>query len=389
MKAAKKITKARTGLVLDAPFFGSLSLNLLVVEDKTCPTMWTDGQSLGYNPKFVDGLSLSQTKGILAHEVMHLACGHQARRGNRKHGKWNVAGDFAINGIITKAGFELTDDACIDPKYDGMSSEKIYTLLPKGGGQGPGDDKGGGTPGKPSSDPGGNGEVRDAPPQSGHGRAEQSDLDQSEEIWKVRAIQAAQQAKGMGDHSGAIDTFVKSLLEPKLDWKELLREFIEQTAKNDYTWMVPNRRYLSLGLYLPSLNGGLELEKAITGVDSSGSVYQKEFDQYGAELNSILEEYSNIELTALCFDTEVKDRQVFKHEDLPVQLKAKAGGGTDFRPVFKEIKESGETPKFLIMFTDMECSRFPEDHPEYPVLWIRTGKCGSTPPFGQMIDIDI
>ena len=97
MTAAEKITKARAGLVLDLPFFGSLALRLKCKPDETCQTAWTDGQSIGYNPEFIDPLPLDQVKGLLAHEVMHLACSHHTRRGNRDPKKWNIAGDFAIN----------------------------------------------------------------------------------------------------------------------------------------------------------------------------------------------------------------------------------------------------------------------------------------------------
>jgi len=71
LEARRQLVKARSGLVLDHVFFGSLALRLRLVEDPKCKTAWTDGVHLGYNPEFIGGLTLDETKGLLAHEVMH------------------------------------------------------------------------------------------------------------------------------------------------------------------------------------------------------------------------------------------------------------------------------------------------------------------------------
>ena len=168
MRASEKITKARAGLILDQPFFGALSLKLRVVEDQNCETAWTDGVSLGYSPEFIDGLSLEQTKGLISHEVMHCACAHQVRRGGRDHKKWNIAADYAINGILTGAGFVLPDGGLINSAFDDKSADEIYNLIPDPPpDQGDGDGQGGQGDGNP--DPGGCGEVRDTPGPDGSG----------------------------------------------------------------------------------------------------------------------------------------------------------------------------------------------------------------------------
>ena len=83
MKAKEMMAKARAGLILDMPFFGSLALKLKLVEDPTCDTAWTDGVSMGYNPAWIESLSLSEVKGIVCHEVMHCSNQHQNRRDSR------------------------------------------------------------------------------------------------------------------------------------------------------------------------------------------------------------------------------------------------------------------------------------------------------------------
>ena len=81
MNASDKLSKARAGLILDHPFFGALALRLGLVPDPRKSTASVNGKRIAYNPDFVDGLTLAQTKGILAHEVLHVACGHCWRRG--------------------------------------------------------------------------------------------------------------------------------------------------------------------------------------------------------------------------------------------------------------------------------------------------------------------
>jgi len=379
-RTQKKMTKARAGLVLDQPFFGALALRLKPTPSAMNDTGWTDGTSIGYNPAWIDDMPLDKTKGFIAHEVMHLALGHQARRQNRDSQKWNAAGDFAINQTLIDAGFELPDDGLINSGYADKSAEEIYTLLPDSG-------QGGG-----GQDPGGCGAVVDAPGPTPDTKSNQQELKQSETDWKIAATQAAQSAKTMGNLPGAIKDMIKELLEPKVDWRDILREFIERAAKNDYTFSIPNRRYLSQGIILPSLNSK-ELGTACIAIDTSGSVSKDELKQFASEVNSILEEYQDITIKVIYCDTQVAHTETFHSTDMPVGLSMHGGGGTDFRPPFKWVEENIDgKPTCMIYFTDMECNSFPPD-PEYPVIWIQTETPYSNhfaeAPFGEVITMDM
>jgi predicted metal-dependent peptidase len=125
-----QLTRARTQLVLDHPFFGSLALRLRLIEDASAKTAYTDGVVIGYNPAFIGTLDLAQTKWLLAHEVMHVACMHHTRRESRDIDRWNVAADYAINGILEEAGFKTPEGFLLNPDFFGKSAEAIYVLLP-------------------------------------------------------------------------------------------------------------------------------------------------------------------------------------------------------------------------------------------------------------------
>ena len=307
----KKLTRARTQLILDQPFFGSLALRLRLVEDPTVDTAYTDGVVLGYNRRFIQGLSLEQTKWVLAHEVMHLACMHHTRRAARDR------------------------------------------------------------PGKML------GEVRDAPSKS---------FNQVEASWKVALAQAAQQAKAMGTMSAGVQRLVNQELYPDLDWRVLLRHFLEQSASNDYSWMAPCRRYLCQGLCLPGLHSK-EPGHVVVAVDTSASIDSKALNHFAAEISGILDNYDTTIDVVYC-DRAVRGHERFERQDLPLKLTPVGGGGTDFRPVFYWLKKQQIEPCCLVYLTDLECNRFPEDLPQYAVLWVKTGTYENQPPFGDVVKLN-
>jgi predicted metal-dependent peptidase len=406
MNTQDKIRKARAGLILDAPFFGALALRLDLRPEPALPTMATNGQTLFYNPGFVDSLPLPILKACLAHEVLHVGAGHCWRRSARDHKQWNVAADYAINAILQEAGFTLPDDCLMDSALAGKSAEEIYTVLasrkpdgqpdPNGKpGKGPGAGQGqngpkpekpgpenapGSTGGKPDGskagqDPGNMGAVLDSPePAPGETPAA--------EQWRIAVAQAAQAAKAMGKLPGSLARLVTDIVEPAVDWRAALREFVQRSARNDYDWRRPNRRYLQRGFILPSLLSD-ELPALAVAVDTSGSIDKTELAAFAAEIGAILAEYQTT-IKLFYVDRTLQGESELTREDLPLELDAKGGGGTDFRPAFDRLAELGETPPALVYLTDLAAprSRFPAE-PDYPVLWVCT--TDRSAPFGEVV----
>jgi Putative metallopeptidase domain len=124
-----RMQKARTTLLLDHPFFGTLLFRLGAQARSSIATMATDGVSLYFNPQFVETLSAAEIAGTLAHEVMHPALQHHTRRGGRNPRRWNMACDYAINPMLLDAGLTLPKDVLLDNRFRGMSAERIYNLL--------------------------------------------------------------------------------------------------------------------------------------------------------------------------------------------------------------------------------------------------------------------
>ncbi len=370
MRTIHKISWARTQLLLDSPFFGSLALRLVIIEDNTMETAYTDGVVLAVNSEFAQSLSRKATMGLVAHEVMHLACLHHTRRDGREPVRWNIACDYAINQLLVEAGFELPEGMLLNSYYDGRSAEWIYERLPAR----PNDLE------NPPPDPGKTGEVRDAPVKT------QDAFKQVAAHWRVNIAQAAQHAQSAGNLPKVIRRHVHKMLVPIVDWQAYLRLFIERVARNNYDWLPPSRRYLAYGLCLPSLHSR-DLGRLVVALDTSGSIDSVTLDHFAAEVSSILEEYDT-EIDVLYCDSQVQLHEHLSKEDLPLDMAPVGGGGTDFRPVFEWVAEQGVDPSCLIYLTDLECHHYPEVPPDYPVLWVQWGQVKREAPFGEVILID-
>jgi len=126
-----KLASARTRLILDKPFLGALVLRLPMKAADTgwCPTTATDARSFYYNPDFIDALTLDETQFMLAHEALHCALSHFARRQHRIKHKWDLACDYAINPLLIDDGLTPPPNALNMPLYKGMTAEEIYPLI--------------------------------------------------------------------------------------------------------------------------------------------------------------------------------------------------------------------------------------------------------------------
>lgn len=395
MDSKTKLQKAKAGLILDQPFWGALAIRTPLVEDQTCKTAWTNGLVIGYNPTFIEALSLDETKGLLAHEVMHIVELHNVRRQDRDPKKWNVACDHAINPILIAAGFTLPKGALSGYTLDDYA-ELIYKKLPddpgQGQGKGQGQGSGQGQPGQgdpmagqgqQDNDPGNCGEVRDLPGKDGKPASEAEKAAAAAQV-KVAIKQAATIAKSWGKLPGGVERIVEEALESYVPWQEVLRRFYDQTTCNDYTWMRPNRRYAASGVYLPSLYSQ-DIKEAAVFIDTSGSIDQDWLNQMAAEMTAIMREVRIPKITVIYCDSHVAGIEEFTPDE-EITLHPAGGGGTSFVPPFEKVEELMLDISCAVYLTDGDCNEFPQE-PEYPTLWGIFGRQQFDPPFGEVLRI--
>lgn len=418
--AAARIARARSVLIMDQPFFGVLASGLRVERADECETMATDGRHLFYADSFVAGLSDAELRGVVAHEVMHCALGHFARRDNRDMRQWNVACDLAINPELIKSGFVLPAGALNESRFHGMAAEDIFAALrheskspqPQSGAGKPGtgnagDKSGAGgqdaqsdanAPGKPGSgstgtgpasnrDPGKCGGIIDAAP--GHDPAAAADIAAD---WKAKVRQAIAVAKAQnaGTVPGGLERVNTETGQARVDWRAVLRRFIDESSTRDYSFMRPNRRAIGRGLILPG-HVATALRHLVVAVDVSGSIDPVALAAFEAEINAALAEDAADRVTVVYCDTRVRKAETFDAGEV-VTFRTMGGGGTAFAPAFAWIEENAPDASAIVYFTDLLCSAWGEE-PAAPVLWAAWGnpatieRQSAKAPFGEVLSV--
>jgi len=404
-----KLAAARTRLIMERPFLGSLVMHLpLKAAPEWCRTTATDAKAFYFNPGFIDNLNLAQTQFVLAHEAMHCAMGHDHRRNGRVKRRWDVACEHAVNLVLIEDGMKPPLHGILaDQNYLTLSAEEIYPMIPddtpeesfdehlfdsdNDTGSSPdenqrqdnpeaGESGGQGREGRSEAEEreGGGGQASQKPdPLS------QAEREELSEQWKNRLAAAAQAARQAGKLSQSMMRWVDDLLAPSLPWRALLARFFAVNQRDDYSWRRPSRR--EGDALLPRLSSeGLDV---VAAIDTSGSIGDEELREFVTELDA-LKGQVRAKVTLLACDNHVAEDAPWEFEpwdtmQLPPGLEG--GGGTDFRPVFDWIETENRSPNLLVYFTDAE-GEFPKQPPAYPVIWLVKGK--GKVPWGERVQLN-
>lgn len=383
----EKLTTARIGLLLKAPFFGNLATRLqLVNADAWCSTAATDGRKFYYNTDFVNKLKPKELEFLFGHEVLHNVYDHMGRNGDRDRRLFNCAADFCVNSdlIEQRIGDKITP--CLyDAKYKGWSAEEVYddlydqaekidisNLLDQlldehldGEGEGAnGDD---------------DGEEKDG---KGRPRLSKEERQQIKDEIREALLQAAQ-ATGAGNLPSGVKRLIKDLTQPVVNWRDLLEQQIQSTVKSDFTWMRPSRRSWHLDAVMPGMIPGEQIDVCIA-IDTSGSIGEADIKAFMAEIKGIMESYDEYKIQVWSFDTEVYNHQTFSSDTLDdiLTYEPQGGGGTDFMANWEYMKANDIQPKKFIMFTDGMPFGEWGDADYCDTVFIIKGNEQAEPPFG-------
>ena len=435
-ESAIRVSDCVTALLQKQPFFGSLVLRLPLRADPTRKTLASDGHEIRYSPGWVAETDAHLIETAMARVVMACALKHHTRRGERDPERWQTASQLVTHALLRDAGFTLPPEA---EAWEDLSVEQAYDCLPEPGEGGSGDDgnqpqdadgAGGGAvrqppPGgdrhesgdpsssggdgedddgspqgrdgessaPPSHDPSGTGEVMDAGSRAGDGSGSGEapvETAAEEQAWDEAMHQALSIARAEGKAPGGVEETVRNAHASTLDWRTLLRRYMTDAARRDYSWSAPNRRFIDSGLYLPSIRSeGIDSITVI--IDTSGSVPGQTLAGFWAELREVVDEIRPERVFVLQVDAALRDAAEYTADDLPEEITVKGRGGTDFRPGFEWLDEQGIQTRVCLYFTDMECSNYPETEPDFGVLWVNWGAPPSDrnrEPWGERIDID-
>lgn len=426
-----KLRKARSQLIHNHPFYGTLAMYLILTErsnQSDGAAFSTNGKNLFYKSHFVEECTMNELIGCIAHEVMHCCLQHHIRRKHRDIKQWNIACDYAINPILISAGFVLPKDVLIEPTFTGMSAEEIYARLASPakphnqtcsnttlgganttiggaavshsgglqGGQSPRGASGVAAKAAKPALPGSNqgfravkapawGAFTDAAPPKGAESPPQA------ELWGERVTHAlAVAARAAGGLSADLKAIAESNKRPTVNWQEQLQTFIRDKARTDHSWVKPNKRMLNQGFILPGTTP-MGLEKIGICVDTSGSINEKLFKQFLSEIESAMDAVNAQEVIIVQCDAKVKRVNRFD-QDEPIVVEIVGRGGTKFSPALAWFEEHEPDIAVLIYFTDLESNDYGQE-PPMPVLWAaygyesRLNVLAEKVPFGSVIKI--
>ena len=374
-----KIIVARVGLLLRHPFFGNLATRMGIKEaDDWLPTAATDGRNIYFNREFFTPLTVKQVEFVIAHEILHAVFDHMSRREGRDPKVFNIACDYAVNGQIVRdriGDYNLPDIKIFhDPKYYGWSAEQVYDELYEKY-----DDEQLAALGQMLDehlDSDGNGK-------DGQPKYTKEQLKEIRDEMREAVMQAAQ-AAGAGNVPASIQRMIKELTEPKMNWREMLRQQIQSTIKNDYTFMRPNRKGWHMSAILPGTNYDETIDICVA-IDMSGSIGDEQAKDFLSEIKGIMEEYKEFKIKVWCFDTNVYNEADYDGYNMDefMDYEPMGGGGTDFDVNYEYMKENNITPKKFIMFTDGYPFGSWGDENYCDTLFIIHGSNTIVPPWGE------
>ena len=380
-----------------------------VVYDGSVPTACTDGKNKRYGYEFFKALTLPEKRGVVMHENFHDALMHMTRdRDLRKESArlYNVAADYALNAIIMDiaskhpAFITLPKGCMYNPMFNGWSARQVYLYLrdqcesepqpQDGDGEGSGEPHAGAT------------EVTDkktgakhniGAPMDEHDYGRGDGLSDDEAADEEKEVREALQQGGIvaGMRGATLPRAIEDALLPKVDWREMLRDFVSEVCKgrDELTWRQYDRRRMACDMYVPSTESET-VGELVLAIDTSGSISQDDLAAVASEVSKLCEEVEPSALRVVWWDTAVHGEQRFEPGDysgIAHLLKPKGGGGTRVGCVSEYLSKLGSKPEAVIVFTDGYVEHNFTWNVGCPTLWIlpeRGGNSTFTPPTGKV-----
>lgn len=378
--------------------------------EENVPTAYTDGLNKRYGAKFMEGLDDAQVNGLIMHENGHVFYRHVTHHKRLFHEDRqiaNCAADFVVNDMIVRLDIkevQLPPGALWNLQFRDWSVIQVFDYLRKRKQE---LDKQGGSQGKGS----GSGETLNSDKSD---KPQQTDIDQllknlgNEPQFDEHDIEAGAELdeKEMGEkidralRQGGIlagilgakkDRSIEELLEPKINWREVMRDFITShtVGKDEYTWRKFNRRLVANDVYMPATISE-SVGEIVVAIDTSGSIGGAELAAFAGELVSICDSVSPEAVRVLWWDTKVHAEQNFKgnYQSIATALKPVGGGGTKVSSVSEYLIKKSVNAECVVVFTDGFVENSINWNHAAPVLWMVTQNKSFVPPVGKKVFVE-
>lgn len=388
-KDERKLKKVKIGLMRNkifALYQGVMMVGKTKIDDDF-PTAYTNGRDETYGRQFIRSLDEKELAFVVMHETMHKIYRHITtwkKLAEENAMLCNAACDYVINLKLKDIDPEgkyiripMKDGkvyGLLDEKYRGMHVKQVYDLLKQdmkeGRGAGEGFDE------------------------HGWGEGESMTDKEKEELHREidRAIRQGQiAAKKAGVGAGGMDRELEEILEPKVDWREILREFVKSicSAKDASSWRRVNRRFLAGDTYMPTLIGE-RVGHIVIGVDTSGSIGVRELSDFLSEVKGIADEVRPEKVDLLYWDSEVAGHEEYDEamvSNIVSSTKPRGGGGTSPSCVTDYLKAKAIKPECVVMLTDGYVGSDWGGEWPCPVLWCIVGGNSDVAPVGKTVHV--
>lgn len=395
-KAERRLKRVKITLMRNPKFAlwsGILMLGKTEVVDNI-PTACTNGRDEKYGRQFIEGLDDKELGFVVLHENLHKAFRHLfiwRKLYDENPRMANAACDYVINLMIVKGDAQEQVVSMprkngkiyglLDQRFDKMNAKQVFDILKQEQEQSGGEGEGGeGDENFDNHDWGGAQELSQE-----EVKELEKEVDQA-----LRQGQITHQ-KVNGTGAGGMGRELGDLLEPQIDWREVLREFVKSTcsAKDASSWRKVNRRYLSGDVYMPTLIGE-KIGRIAIGIDTSGSIGGRELDRFLSEVKCIAEDVHPEFVDLIYWDSEVAAHEEYDESsvaNIVSSTKPAGGGGTDPTSMMRYLKEKDITPECIVMLTDGYISDWGGEW-NAPILWaICNGASDVFAPCGKTVHI--
>ena len=393
MNEERKLKKVKINIMREPKF--ALWQGLMMIGKTTLsddiPTACTNGRDEIYGREFVKSLSEKELAFVVLHEAMHKAYRHLTtwrKLYDEEPQLSNAACDYVINlqlldidpegkliAMPMKDGKRM---GLYDARFRGMHTKQVYDILKEEQ-----EDGGGGN---------GGGEGFDEHDWDGaQGLSEEEKKELAREVDQALRQGKFAHDKIVGKGAGGMSRELGELLEPKINWREVLREYVKSicSGKDASSWRRPNRRFLSSDVYMPTLISE-RVGHLVIGIDTSGSIGGKELNDFLSEVKSIAEEVMPERVDLLYWDCEVAAHEMYEATnvaDIVTSTKPAGGGGTSPSCVTRYLKDNAIKPECTIMLTDGYVGSDWGGQWDCPVLWVIVNGNTSVAPVGQTIHV--
>lgn len=264
--------------------------------------------------------------------LLHLIRGRKYFEANANAA--NIAADHVVNNMIEEIDPEhkfasppKQIKVCCDPKYKGMSLKEVYTDLMK------------------------NPPPADAKPMDTHdpsgfeeGEKDPAAKDQAMDALDKEITDALRSGSYLaGKMGGKQSRTLADLLEPKIDWKDALREFVLDSCMGDdeASWVRPHRRFVGEDIYFPT-SISEQMGELVAAIDTSGSIGHREMTAMISELLSIAKNVNPSGIRIIYWSDGVESEESYtpdQYDDIPRLTKPVGGGGTSVHQVATRLQE--------------------------------------------------